>query len=271
MNQNTSRKFGLIGYPIQHSQSPALFEQAYGGRYPYELIEDESFDVCWKKFLSEYEAVNVTAPYKELAFEKSDCSTEDCDVLGACNVLVKRYFPVSAQCRIVEEDEEFEPYREKIVAYNTDWMAVRDILQKEKPRGSVLVVGAGGAGKAAAYAAVKLGYEVFLANRTFKTAEDFAQRLSKKVEGARVHPIGLDEMDGAMEYCGSVIWCTPKRVDMPVLGVGSPEVLVVEANYRDPVLSDAPRYVDGMQWLRAQARACFPILTGEKPLGLEID
>lgn len=246
MNKNTSRKFGLIGFPIAHSQSPALFGQAYRGLYPYDLIEDESFDVCWERFLSDYDAVNVTAPYKENAFGRADVVSDDCRILQACNVLVKGV--------------------DGIEAHNTDWMAVRDILLQEKPRAGVLVVGAGGAGKAAAYAAVKLGYEVFLANRTFRTAEDFAGRLSLMVAGARVHPISLDEMDGAMEYCGSVIWCTPKRVDMPVIGVGSPDVLVVEANYRDPVLAGAPWYVDGLSWLRAQARACFPILTGETPV-----
>ena len=33
------KKFGLIGHPISHSLSPALFKAAYGGKYAYELIE----------------------------------------------------------------------------------------------------------------------------------------------------------------------------------------------------------------------------------------
>ena len=31
-------EFGLIGHPIEHSQSPVLFEAAYNGKYSYDLI-----------------------------------------------------------------------------------------------------------------------------------------------------------------------------------------------------------------------------------------
>ena len=38
------KKFGLIGHPIAHSLSPALFKAAYNGRYQYDLIEGEEFE-----------------------------------------------------------------------------------------------------------------------------------------------------------------------------------------------------------------------------------
>ena len=37
-------RFGLIGYPIAHSLSPALFKAGYHGRFPYELIETADFE-----------------------------------------------------------------------------------------------------------------------------------------------------------------------------------------------------------------------------------
>ena len=36
-------RFGLIGHPIAHSLSPALFRAGFDGKYPYELIETSDF------------------------------------------------------------------------------------------------------------------------------------------------------------------------------------------------------------------------------------
>ena len=45
-------RFGLIGNPIAHSKSPALFKAAYSGEDSYELIEAESLEVSMDKFLN---------------------------------------------------------------------------------------------------------------------------------------------------------------------------------------------------------------------------
>ena len=85
-------KFGLIGHPIAHSESPAVFAAAYGGRWPYDLIEGEDFELSWKRFLDGYRAINITAPFKELAFRKLlECGVVDESVrsIGAVNIAVK--------------------------------------------------------------------------------------------------------------------------------------------------------------------------------------
>ena len=65
-------KYGLIGYPIAHSLSPALFRAAYPDRpeMTYDLIEESDFERAYARFLKDYEAVNVTTPYKDEAFRK---------------------------------------------------------------------------------------------------------------------------------------------------------------------------------------------------------
>ena len=45
------KKFGLIGHPIAHSLSPALFKAAFDGKYTYDLIEGDDFEQSYKKFL----------------------------------------------------------------------------------------------------------------------------------------------------------------------------------------------------------------------------
>ena len=98
-------KFGLIGHPIAHSLSPALFKAGYDGRYPYDLIETPDFEEAYQRFLYDYDGINVTAPFKELAVQKADILSEECRIIGATNLLVKT--------------------TEGIKAYNSDYLGVR--------------------------------------------------------------------------------------------------------------------------------------------------
>ena len=70
-------KYGLIGDPIATSKSPLLFEAGYKGQeqpdgsgYSYDLIEGDDFEESFRKFMEEYSAINVTAPFKEAAYSK---------------------------------------------------------------------------------------------------------------------------------------------------------------------------------------------------------
>ena len=131
------KKFGLIGHPIEHSLSPALFKAGYNGRYAYDLIQTPDFEVAWQRFLDDYDGINVTAPFKELAFHKADLLAEECAKIGAANLLIKT--------------------PDGVKAYNSDFLGVRlwisEIASSMPELPSVLIVGLGGAGKAAAEAA----------------------------------------------------------------------------------------------------------------------
>lgn len=134
-------RYGLIGYPIGHSKSPASFAAAYGGRKPYDLIEGPDFEPLWQRFLQDYRAVNVTAPFKEDAFARVDWRSPACERIGATNLVVKT--------------------PEGIRAYNSDYLGVTEILRPLGCR-TAAVIGFGGAGKAALAAAEDLGLETRL-------------------------------------------------------------------------------------------------------------
>ena len=104
------KRFGLIGHPVAGSLSPRLFAAAYGGRYPYDLIEGADFQLSWQRFLDEYTGINVTAPFKQLAFEKVDILSDTARLSGAVNLCVKT--------------------PEGIAGYNTDVDGVRLSLQE---------------------------------------------------------------------------------------------------------------------------------------------
>ena len=103
-------RFGLIGHPIAHSLSPALFKAGYDGKYPYELIQGDNFEESYTRFIEGYDGINVTAPFKELAYAKADIVSEDCRLIKATNLLVKT--------------------TEGVKAYNSDLLGVRMWLKE---------------------------------------------------------------------------------------------------------------------------------------------
>lgn len=270
-------KFGLIGHPIAHSLSPALFKAGYEGRYPYGLIEGADFEESYLKFLEEYDGINVTAPFKELALAKADILSPECKVVGATNLMVKT--------------------SDGIKAYNSDYLGVRMWLSEMAvglksvlppwpqgegptteewegffsdllpPRTAVkaLIVGLGGAGKAAAAAAESLGMEVIRMNRTVRDAE--TRPLSHFRECFR-------EADIIIYNIPTTI---PELYELSDedFGDGKPK-FILEANYRNPSFDETllkkinevnPMigYTSGKIWLLYQAVTGYEIFTGEKP------
>lgn len=238
------KKFGLIGHPIAHSLSPALFKAAYDGKYAYDLIEGEDFETSYRRFIEEYDAINVTAPFKEAAFAKADILSEECASTGATNLLVKT--------------------PEGIKAYNSDFLGVRMWLSEvtEDLKGvKILIVGLGGAGKAAAAAAESLGMDVIRMNRT--------------VRDSQTHP--LDDFRKCFRKANIIIYNIPaaipelKELTDSDFNEDKPKFML-EANYKDPSLRETMEsfgskavYTGGETWLLYQAMTGYEILTGEKP------
>lgn len=256
-------KFGLIGHPIEHSLSPALFKAGYDGMYPYDLIITEDFEEAYKRFLEGYDGINVTAPFKELALGKADIISEECRLVGATNLLIKT--------------------PEGIAAYNSDFRGLVTMFRglkgdDKRTRGvarffhplsdhekTVLIVGAGGAGKAAKAASVALGYETVVINRTqyspeIKPLSSFAEEFRKADIVIYNLPVRIPEIDMLTE----ADFCPGK------------EKVILEANYRNPSfdneliqrMADANpliRYIDGREWLLQQAVTGYELFTGMAP------
>ena len=121
------------------------------------------------------------------------------------------------------------------------------------PVSDALVIGCGGAGRAAAVAALQLGCRVTLANRTSSRASSLAEEL-----GCGWVP--LSEL--ASQSPDLVIYTVPGPMDIP----DYPEAVFLEANYRTPAFEGRGRaYVSGRRWLLYQAVAGYSIFTGETP------
>ena len=289
-------KFGLIGHPIEHSLSPALFKAGYDGLYPYELIETPDFEEAYRIFLEGYDGINVTAPFKELAIKKADILSEECQKIGATNLLIKTAGGVMAHnsdylgvriwieeisrlASLARNDRETtrndrETVQNDQETVQNDQEAVqndREAVQNDREgcdkedKTTVLIVGMGGAGKAAAEAARSLGCEVILMNRTQYSNE--------------IRP--LSEFKKAFRVADIVIYNLPVRLpELDLIGKedfieGKPKN-ILEANYLNPSFDDdlihkfeqmhpQIQYTGGKTWLLLQALTGYEIFTGQKP------
>ena len=271
-------KFGLIGHPIEHSLSPALFKAGYDGRYPYDLIQTADFEEAYARFLEEYDGINVTAPFKELAIKKADILSDECQKIGATNLLVKTpegikaynsdYLglrlwigQISRLASLARNDKEKAVRNDKEKAARND----KDEAVRNDKMPTILIVGLGGAGKAAAEAARSLECEVTLMNRTQYTDD--------------IRP--LSEFREAFKAADIIIYNLPVRLpELDSLGQedfieGRPKY-IMEANYRNPSFDDQlvekltgihphVKYTGGQTWLLLQALTGYEIFTGEKP------
>ncbi len=254
-------KFGLIGHPIGHSLSPALFKAGYDGRYPYELIEGEDFERSYHRFLDGYDGINVTAPFKEAACAKADILSEECRLTGAANLLVRT--------------------SEGVKAYNSDyrglllWIGERLASQE----GCALIVGCGGAGKAAAAAAASTGLYCILMNRNMARAEALSENLN--AQGFHTETRPLDDFRECFRKADVVIYNVPAPISQletlqdEDFAKGHPKH-ILEANYKDPSfdkglitrmqrVNPQATYTAGRTWLLLQALTGYEIFTGEKP------
>ena len=229
------KRFGLIGNPVTGSLSPRLFEAAYGGRYTYDLIEGAEFAASWQRFLDEYDGINITAPFKQDAFNAVDRLSDDARLCGAVNLAVKT--------------------PDGIVGYNTDVDGVAlSVREVGLPVSEALVVGCGGAGRAAAVAALRLGCHVTLANRTIDKAASLAADLG-------CDWIPVDDLPALSPDL--VLYTVPGP--MEILPDFS-RAVILEANYRTPMLEGRGRaYISGRRWLLYQAVAGYSIFTEETP------
>lgn len=242
------KKFGLIGHPIEHSLSPDLFKAGYDGMYPYDLIITDNFEEAYNRFLEGYDGINVTAPFKKLALQKADIISEECRLVGATNLLVKT--------------------PEGVTAYNSDFRGLISILNSVKPQHTddrILIVGAGGASKAAKAAAEALGYETVVINRTqyspgIKPLSAFREEFRKAGIVIYNLPVRIAEIDMLTEDD----ICTGH------------EKIILEANYRNPSFDENTlqkitevnpliRYIDGLEWLLQQAVTGYELFTGKTP------
>lgn len=83
-----SLKCGLLGEKLGHSLSPEIHARL--GDYEYRLYEKTPHEVEYFLLHGDYDVINITIPYKKIAFGLCDDATPMAKELGNVNVIVKR-------------------------------------------------------------------------------------------------------------------------------------------------------------------------------------
>jgi shikimate dehydrogenase len=281
-------KYGLIGNPIRHSQSPALFKEAYpGSADTYELIEAQSVEEAMQKVHDGgYSGINVTAPFKEsvmqyvtrpdsvttrlhaantLIFNGTEVYSYSTDYLAVREILSMRCAQNQLSAWSAATLSEAATMRAKADGNNDDVAEPAERMERSdfKRSGSCniirngLVVGVGGAGKAAALALKDAGYKTIIANRTIDKAKEFAEKIGAEFTG-------LNEVAKIAKQVAVVVYALPLKIE-ELKESDLSGVLLIEANYKNPSFSAAPNYVGGLEWLVNQAIPGFKLFTGREP------
>jgi shikimate dehydrogenase len=157
-------RLAVLGHPVSHSRSPAMQNAALGALeledWSYRAIDatPAAFEMTVRELAEVgYAGVNVTVPHKEAALALADEASEASQQIGAANTLV------------------FDGKR--IEAHNTDADGLLASLP-DLPRGRrTLLLGAGGAARAALWALLWEGARVEVWNRTPERAEAICEEL----------------------------------------------------------------------------------------------
>jgi shikimate dehydrogenase len=154
---------GVLGFPVRHSRSPAMMNAAFAElglawRYLALAVPPALFaETVRAMAASGYRAANVTIPHKLAARELADDLSPEAEAIGAVNTLT------------------LDP-EGRIRGDNTDGAGLIDALGEPVPA-TALVLGAGGAARAAAWALSQSGAEVTIWNRTASRANRLAGEL----------------------------------------------------------------------------------------------
>ncbi|ELZ73045.1 shikimate dehydrogenase [Haloferax sp. Atlit-10N] len=197
--------YGLVGNPVGHSLSPPMHEAAYeetglDARYvTFEPARDDIAAAVEGADALGVSGLNVTIPFKQDVLELVDPDPL-AERIGAVNTV------------------DFGGETPK--GYNTDAAGVTRSFERHGvglAGNSAVVVGAGGAGRAAAFALSDADASVHVANRTAETAVELAEAVPGATGG------GLDTLDRIRE--------ADVLVNATSVGMESPDETPVPAEY----------------------------------------
>jgi shikimate dehydrogenase len=244
---------GVLGHPVGHSRSPAMHNAAYrqlglDWRYVRLPVPPDLFAETVRALpASGYRGANVTIPHKVGALRLADAASPAAAAIGAANTLT------FAEGRVEAE--------------NTDAGGLLDALDRSVDGLRALVLGAGGAGRAAAWALRQAGAaEVAVWNRTPERAMELADDLGVNF-AERPRPADLLVNATSVGMAGE-----DEAEALAALGLDAlaPPPLVADLVYRadaaTPVQHWAQRagaaVVDGLEVLVRQGARSFELWTG---------
>jgi shikimate dehydrogenase len=242
--------FAVTGRPVLHSKSPWMFNEVFGAMNMaaayVRLAADTAEEALFLSRQAGLGGLNVTAPFKQEIMPLLTEVADEARQIGGVNTVVNE--------------------QGRLKGYNTDHSGVANALTAggiTVSERACVVLGAGGAGRAAVFGLLQQGGRVVLVNRTFDKAAAAAAAL-----GCRAEP--LEHLPELLQSAHILVSSLPAGV-----GVVRPEWLrpglaVLDANYKSSKLLDMAvrqgcTVIRGEEWLLHQAVPAFHRFTGIRP------
>ncbi len=244
----TTKIFAVTGKPVLHSKSPILFNSLFqkdkeNAVYIRVSAEQASESLTFFKEIG-LSGMNVTSPFKQSIMHMLDSTDDTAAAIGAVNTVVQD--------------------KGTLKGFNTDHLGVISSFNQHalRLRGRrCLVLGAGGAGKAAVFGLVKEGADVTVVNRTYGKAVQTAKTMA-----CRAAP--LDDLKSLLEATDIVLSALAPRVNPVHREWLRPSHVVFDANYplsplSEMALSRGCTVIRGDEWLLNQAVPVYNLFTGK--------
>lgn len=260
-----TERVGLIGWPVEHSVSPAMHNAAFevlGLDWHYDLLPIRPGEV--KRDLPRlveqgYRGFNVTVPHKRAVMALAQRQSKGARRIGAANTL------------IVGLDGELHAANTDAPGFWAD-LAEHDASQ---PPADALILGTGGSARAVSCALLSEGWRVHVLSRDDARAEAFVQSMGG--EGAQALPRA--DLAARAPGMALVVNCTPVGMWPQVDASPWPEKVPIPrgATVYDLVYNPArtalmaqaeaagARAIGGLGMLVRQGAIAFQLWTGHEP------
>lgn len=277
------QKFGVFGYPVSHSLSPAMHTAAFSALGmadfvygAYAVLPEDLKEAVLKAQADGFRGLNLTIPHKEkilgAGIIKPDAFAEKA---GSVNTL------------LFKEDG--------IYGFNTDADGALAALEQAgaDPAGkNILVIGAGGAARSISFLLGERGNVIRIVNRTAEKAEKLAAEIAGKTGNRNVSGGGFSTGWEGLAEADIIIQTTELGMgkyenvsffDLLELPAGKTKDEMIQTQLRDQAvafdivynpgetkfLKDAKKAgaktLNGVMMLVYQGALAFEIWTGQKP------
>lgn len=246
----STRRYAVVGDPVAHSLSPLIHNgwmQRYGLDAHYARVHLQSADAAadLRAMVQLYDGLNVTLPHKIAALNAAAKISPEAKAVGAANTLVRD--------------------GEQWIAHNTDVAgfeaALESALGHVPENLNVLLIGAGGAARAACVSLNRLGAKLIIANRSVDNAKALAAELFHDADTASLADVerlsaGADIVvnSASLGHAGAAL---PNLAE----GLGRPFLDLTYGKAAAPALDAAAQSGwaphDGLTMLVAQAAVSF--------------
>ncbi len=255
MIDGQTQLYGVIGNPVRHSLSPVIHNRAFrriGMNAVYLPFEVDHLDEAMRGIRGlGFRGISVTLPFKTDVISFLDGLDDAAKKMKAVNTIRNE--------------------KGKLIGYNTDGCgAVEALEEKVSLQGRrVLLLGAGGAARAIAFALKERSCQVLIHNRS----QDKAQALAGELGFLSLSCLSSGELDDVQVIVNATaVGLHPHDSESPLpKGLLRPGMTVMDIVYRPlrtRLLAEAEdcgcHTIDGIEMLARQGAAQLQIWTGRK-------